>query len=184
MTELAGAQQAILENQTQMEDLMREMEPGAYPPLLADRLRDLESSDAGTRLRSAWELGQLGFPQAEEPLVLRLRDPDPAIARAAGDALLAILDHAAAEARMLPLLVSEDPGERREAAYAAGVLRAEDVLDPLILLCAPTQPEEVRREAARALGALGRAEARPHLEAMRADPALAADAEAALARLE
>lgn len=166
-------------------------------PLLRDR-------DEFVRREAAYALGLTRSPGGVSALAAALEtDRQPAVRGAAAVALGQIGDVAAAPAlagalsrrlrasgffnRVLRRRVEEDEFVRRAAAVSLGQLRSRDAVPVLVeALSNARTPDDVRREAARALGLIGDPAAVPALRSVltHRDPYLSRIAYEALRRLD
>lgn len=161
----------------------------AAPALLAALPRE---KDLAARKAIVYALARYPAPQVTQALLSLLKDKYVEIRATAAYALAELADPAAAGALIDTLAVrrkDEDAFLRREAARGLGLTGAPAAVGPLVAALAGDKSEDVRREAAEALGRVANPRDAAAVAALRdatraADPYLNFAAEVALARIQ
>lgn len=126
-------------------------------------IESLKSTDDRTRRAAAAILGEIGSPQAVEPLLATLQDPNESVREAAAIALGGLKD----TRTLLPLIQVLNSKDARCRAAAAGALVGigKTVVEPLIEALKSTDPG-IREAASAVLIRIGHAAVQPLVEAL------------------
>jgi HEAT repeat protein len=117
----------------------------------------LNHPDSNVRYQAALALGQIGNPQAVEPLICALRDESIDVKRQAAQALVQMSNFQAVAA-LICVLSHSNRDVRWMAAQALGLIRNPQAVEALI--CALNDEDwDVRGEALEALGRIGNSQA-------------------------
>lgn len=142
--------------ESEREAAVKELGATRYPEVLDTLIRMASDKAPNVRRVTATSLGQIGDPRALQALLMLLRDSKQGVKKAALLALGEIGNESAVDP-LVDALRDLDPDMRRSAADALVKIGPKS-LEPLLKLL-DEREEFIRREAIRALGLLGQAEA-------------------------
>jgi HEAT repeat protein len=111
-------------------------------------ISELKSTDSGVRQRAAFALGEMGEPNAVEPLIVCFKDSYSYECIQVADALVKIGKPAVEP--LIGCLKNDNPDVRANAARALGCLGDQRSVEALII-CLMDQKSNVRRNTAEAL---------------------------------
>ncbi|MBN1257461.1 MAG: protein kinase [Planctomycetes bacterium] len=164
MEGIADIHQANAKRNQQIEDIINGTGNNSTQPReevnpVTAMVRNLSSNDETLRMAAAYDLGELGDPEAIKPLVMRLTDPIAGVRRCAAVALLKLAPKAKNNPldpnMVIQLLQNPDALIRENAAFLLGGLECKEALPALLRTLENESSQRATRTMVKALSLIG-----------------------------